>query len=374
MKRPLLFMLLAAGLGISAEAEAQYTKNCLIEEFTSSTCPPCAGMNSWLDPLLNGRSANKPGSGLVVVKYQMNFPAPGSDASYNAAGQARASHYIAGMSRWGIPLHFTNGKYKDTLMGGGTNLNVVTNELNNCGGTSDLEITGSYVVKPIGPNKDSLYITITVTPSADLTGNFRLLVAATEEHYINDKVATGHTTPQTDYYHVMRKMYPSANGTQISSFTKDQPQTFTFADEVEVGNVTKGSYKWWSNPFSGSLVVFVSDWSKPVRSEANVLQAAAIPAQWPANVNEVSQFQNFRMFPNPATNQAVLVFNQARPADVAVRVTDLVGRVVYQLPAQPLSQGASRIVLPTDQLPNGHYLVHLLSEEGDMVQRLTVSK
>src|SRR5690606_34651158 len=130
MKKTLLLLFLAAGLGTSPFAEAQ-TKNCLIEEFTSSTCPPCAGMNAWLDPLLNGRNANKPNSGLVVVKYQMNFPSPGSDASYNAHGQSRASHYIAGMSSWGIPLHFTNGKWKDTLNGGGTNMNVVTNELDN---------------------------------------------------------------------------------------------------------------------------------------------------------------------------------------------------------------------------------------------------
>ncbi len=375
MKKSLLLLCFAAGLGTSPFAEAQTQKNCLIEEFTSSTCPPCAAMNSWLDPLLNSHNANKPNSGLVVVKYQMNFPNPGTDASYNAHGQARASHYIAGMSRWGIPLHFTNGKYKDTLNGGGTNQSVVTNELANCmGGTSDLEITGSYYVKSAGPNKDSIFITVTVTPSADLSGNFRLLIAATEEHYINDKVSTGHTTPQTDYYHVMRKMYPSGTGTVISQFEKDVPQTFTFADEVEVGNVTKNSHKWWSNPFTGNLVAFVSDWSKPVREQANVLQAVAIPAQWALNVEEVANFRNIRVYPNPAVNQTGVFFNLASPADISVQMMDMMGRIVYEEPARAFGTSAERIVLPTDHLPNGTYMIRLNSDKGEMVQRLVVSR
>lgn len=375
MKKPLLLLFLAAGLGSSPFAEAQTQKNCLIEEFTSSTCPPCAYMNAWLDPLLNNRNANKENSGLVVVKYQMNFPSPGTDASYNAHSQARASHYIAGMSSWGIPLHFTNGKWKDTLNGGGTNQNVVNNELDNCiGGPADLEITGHYYVKPVAPDKDSIFMEITITPSADLSGNYRLMVAATEEHYINNNVSTGHTTSQTDFYHVMRKMYPSANGTAITSFVNGVPQTFTFADEVTVGNVTKGSHKWWSNPFNGNLVAFVSDLSIPVRTAANVLQAVAIPAKWTTNVKDVANFKNIRVYPNPAVNQTGIFFNLATPTEISVSVMDMMGRIVHQEPARPYGTSAEKIILPTDHLPNGTYMIRLSSALGEMTQKLMISR
>lgn len=373
MKKSLLT--LSALLAIGTAANAQ-TKNCLIEEFSSSTCGPCATMNAWLDPMLKTANANKAGSGLVVVKYQMDFPNPGTDASFNAHGDTRASTYIAGMTQWGIPLHFTNGKWEDTTATGGVNTTTVQNELTACkGGTADVDITGSYTIKAKNATTDSIFISITVTPKKTLTtGNYKLFVAATEEHYINNLAATGHTTSQTDFYYVMRKMFPDGNGTSLASLTVNTPQTFTWKFEAVQGSVTQNSFKWWGNPYDGAVVAFVSDMSKPVRAQANVLQAVAIPAAWATNVQDVANIQNIKVIPNPATDVAGIFFNLATPGSVAVNVMDLSGRVVYRQPAKQFGTGAERILIPTDNFANGVYIINLQTEKGSMTQRLTVEK
>lgn len=370
-------LLFAVGLSSLAfnKADAQVTKNCLIEEFSSSTCGPCASMNAWFDPLLIGANANKEKSGLVVLKYQMYFPSPGTDASYNAHGKTRAQTYIAGMSSWGIPLHFTNGKWHDTAVGGGTSSAIVTNELNNCkGGTAQLDITGTYTVRSISSTSDSVWITVTVTPKANLTGNYKLFIAASEDHYQNTSAATGHTTSQVDFYYVMRKMFPDGNGISISTFKADTPQTFTFKDAVKIGSNTQLDYNWWGNPYNGALVAFVSDMSKPVRAQANVLQAQAIRARWATNVPEVANFKNINVGPNPASDFAGVFFNLAEPADITMTVMDVTGRVVYSQPAQHFGTDAEKIIIPTSNLANGTYMIYLSSVKGTMTQRLVVEK
>ena len=77
----------------------------LIEEFSSSTCAPCATFNATFDPLIVSNNSNVASSKFNVVKYQMNWPAPGTDPSYNAHGSARRTFYSVS----GIPDHFTNG-------------------------------------------------------------------------------------------------------------------------------------------------------------------------------------------------------------------------------------------------------------------------
>ncbi len=369
------FILFASALALAASANAQ-TKNCLIEEFSSSTCPPCASLNAWFDPLAASFNANKPGSGLVVLKYQMYFPSPGTDASYNAHGQSRASHYISGLPSWGIPVHFTNGKWQDTSSSGGTSSSIVTNEINTCkGGTANMTITGTYYVKSTSATQDSLIMSVTITPKTNITGGtYKLYVAASEEHYQNTSTTTGHTTSQVDFYHVMRQMYPDGNGTTVTNLTANTPQTFTFKDTITIGGNMKGNFNWWGNPFNGSLVVFVADESQPLRSAANILQAVAIPAQYALNVEKASNFKNLNIAPNPVSDNAAVFFNLGEATDVSISVMDMMGRVVRSVPAQHYGLGVQRVMIPCDGLANGTYFLNMQSDKGSISERFIISK
>jgi hypothetical protein len=77
------------------------------EEFTSSTCGPCAQFNTTFNPWTESH-ANL----ITLVKYQMNWPSPG-DPYYTAEGGARRMYY--GVSY--VPWPQCNGAYVDYNVG-----------------------------------------------------------------------------------------------------------------------------------------------------------------------------------------------------------------------------------------------------------------
>ncbi len=349
------FTLLAAML-VSASAMAQ--KTCIIEEFTSSTCPPCASMNSWLDPLFSTNNANKSGSNLAVIKYQMNWPGTTNlDPSYNSHGASRRTYY--GVS--GIPDHYTNG-----AAGTGSTSATVQTEIDGCkSGTPDVTIASSYTVKSVSATEDSVFITVTVTPKKALSGNYSVHIALTESFYNYP----GASTSQKNYYHVMRKMYPSGTGTSVSTWVNNTPQTFTFKDKITIGSPVHPSFNWWGNPYNGHIIAFVQD-----NGTKTILNSSAAAAKWSTSVEDLkNNVANVKIVPNPATSQAGIFFTLNENSNIAVSVTDVMGRVVYTENA-PYTAGSNRIILNTSSFAAGTYNVTLRSETGMVSQRLTVAK
>src|SRR5690606_5544188 len=72
-----------------------------------STCAPCRALNvtNGFNAFLNSYNPNT-GGDVNVIKYQMNWPAPGDDPSYNPDGLARRIHYEVNA----VPQAFVNGK------------------------------------------------------------------------------------------------------------------------------------------------------------------------------------------------------------------------------------------------------------------------
>lgn len=355
MKKLVLLSFAALG-SLAADAQQAPVKNCLIEEFTSSTCPPCKSFNQWFDPLLITNNANKSGSGLVVIKYQEDFPNnPPLDYSYNSFVGQRDAYYFSGS--WGIPAHITNG-----AEGTGGDPSSMQAEIDGCkGGDAKFAITGTYTVN----NANAVEMNVTVTPTEDMSGTYTVRVATAELYYENPDNVTG----QLKYYHVMRKMYPGANGSPVTSWTANTAQTFTFSDNITVGNVTKGSTKFWDAPYNSNLIVWVQD-----ETTKEVLQAQAIPASWPTNVKNVANVGHMVVYPNPTTDKVAVMFALNTASKVAVNVYDAVGRKVLSQPEQAMAAGAQNLTISTDALPAGTYVVKIETEKGAASQNLTVVK
>lgn len=323
-------------------------RNGLIEEFTSSTCNPCASFNVTFDPLILSNNANVPSSHFNIIKYQMNWPSPGNDASYNNDGSIRRGAY--GVT--GIPDHYTNG-----AVGGSGNQSEIDGSKTAAAYAS---FTGSYTVKG-----DSIVANISMKPNFTLQGgNFKLFMAATEAHYTNN----GATTSQKEYYHVMRKMLPDANGTTVANFTNGVNQNFRFAYKFQVGSVTQGSFKFWGSPFAGNLVVFLQD-----NISGAVIQSQSFPAAWPTAINEVNGgIADVNVYPNPAKENVNVSFNLDKAANVNVVVYDAAGRIVYNGAKAQLASGTQKITVPVNNLASGIYNLSIQTEDGSMTQRLTV--
>jgi hypothetical protein len=340
----------------SVFAQQAPTKNCLIEEFTSSTCPPCKSFNQWFDPLLITNEANKPSSGLVVIKYQEDFPAnPPLDYSYNSMVGVRDRYYFTGS--WGIPAHMTNGHD-----GTGGSTATMQTEINSCkGGDAKFAITGTYAVN----TSNAIDVNVSVLPTEDMTGTYKVHVATAELYYEN----LDNTNGQKKYYHVMRKMYPNANGTTVTSWTANTAQAFTFTDNITVGNVTKGGYNFWDAPYNSNLIVFVQD-----EATKEILQAQAIPATWPTNVKNVANVGHVMVYPNPATEKVVVMFALNNASKVAVNIYDVMGRKVIAQPEQTFAAGAQNLTIATDALSVGTYTVKIETDKGFATQTLTIVK
>ncbi len=319
----------------------------LIEEFSSSTCPPCATFNATFDPLIVSNNSNAASSKFNVVKYQMNWPSPGTDPSYNAHGLARRTYYSVS----GIPDHFTNG-----LAGGaGDQAEIDASKAN----PAVAAITGTYFLK----GADSIICTVTVTPYITTTTPFKLHVAAVERQYN----FTG-TTTQTNYVRIMRMMFPDGNGTTLANLTAGQSQSFTFRAKYTVGNVTQNSLNFWGNPIGSDLVAFVQD-----NTNKDVIQSFATPAST-TSVNSIENISSLSVFPNPAVDYAEVGFRNTVAMNVGVRVFDMMGKMVFEKAATTYESGLNAIQIPVNQFSNGLYNVQIITNNGTLTEKITVAK
>jgi len=189
-----------------------YRRVC-IEHFTSSTCPPCVGVNNSMKAVLNNPiNADK----FAITKYQMSWPGVG-DPYYTAEGGTRRTYY--GVNA--VPTVFFNAK-EGTSSNNTVNQNTFDKALEE---PAVIDIAGSFNVtgSTVTVNFDiSSYLPI---PSA------RIYVT------VNEKRTTGNALPppdgngETEFFHVMMKMLPDANGT-TTSFNAGEVQSFTFTQNM----------------------------------------------------------------------------------------------------------------------------------------------
>lgn len=214
-KRLLLAVVL---LAIAIPTFAQHKRRVLVEEFTQASCPPCASQN----PAFNAKLADAD-SIVTVIKYQTSWPGTDPMNLQNPGDVAdRVSYY--GVS--GVPNGFLNGK-------------VLANDCSAYEGAPACmepeELTAAYdeltpvqmsVSHVLSADFDSVYVTVTITSDAALTGDLFLRLAITERE-IKFTTAPG-TNGELEFSNVMRKLLPNADGTATGAFTAGQSKTFTF--------------------------------------------------------------------------------------------------------------------------------------------------
>lgn len=99
---------------------------------------------------------------------------------------------------------------------------------------------------------------------------------------------------------------------------------------------------------------------------ANSFSVTAMKTTNPTGIDKVTELEG-HLFPNPATSQATLQFNNPGE-DYTLQVLDLTGRVVFQ---QNDITG-NRVDINTADLNSGMYLLHLTGATGNYSTRLMV--
>ncbi|GBU07758.1 hypothetical protein AwDysgo_10890 [Bacteroidales bacterium] len=220
-----------------------------MEHFTSASCPPCNGTNKEVDPIYE-KNKDK----LVVIKYQGQI---GFDPMYNenrSDAQGRATYYapLSGIPDGRIDGNFRSGHPGNIV----NNANILAASKINSNWNIDLDFQ-------FLENDTKILVTTKVKSLVNQTGsantNNRLHIVLVEEE-VKYTSAPG-TNGEKNFLHVMRKMLPNFNGTQINkAWDEDEEKTFT--QEVAIPSYIKSLKQL-------AVVAFIQD-----NATKNVKQAA----------------------------------------------------------------------------------------------------
>ncbi len=257
----------------------QVERMVLIEEFTNASCGPCEMQNPGFNALLSGNLDK-----VVPIKYQTDFPGfdPYNEDNPNEV-ETRQNLYP---EIEGIPTATIDGVVPTNNYGGG-GLSTWTDPQGNGynGGpygynqavlnyAASVPTTIGIEINATIPNftvTDTITVDITNVDTMPFTANANLFVALVEIE--NKWPQPPGSTSEAEFFHVMRKMFPNANGTSIGTIPADT--TISIALEV---NIPSYIYDLSQLAFVG----FIQDQTNRSVVNATITDPLPVPSIYPS--------------------------------------------------------------------------------------------
>lgn len=224
MKR-LILSALVAGVAFTSVDAQLVAKKPIFEEGTNASCDPCASQNPDFDLDMENNHGD-----VVVLKYQWYFP--GVDPMHSD-NPTEATNRVAYYGINGVPTVAINGAIPPDNTGNAydgapalVDQTMIDGYLDD---STNVQITLTHTLNLA---LDSVMITCDITNvgTTDIAAGKMLRVALIEEQ-INYATAPG-TNGETEFNHVMRKMYPDDNGTSMGAITAGSTLSFSFAEAL----------------------------------------------------------------------------------------------------------------------------------------------
>ncbi len=325
----------------------------LYEDLSSKECGPCVSWNEFIFPHIHDNwKANQPTGNISAIYYMQDFPGT-PDPSNNPDADIRHTYYGSG----GIPQHYLDGW--QTMHGP-----ILDDEWKQPASYADwyYEETPSFIEMTVNATKTGtlLDVSVDVNPLMDIpSANLKLHIAVAEAHYTDVPGFNG----ETDFYYVMRKMMPDANGTSIGALTQYDVVTVDESYTFTVGSVATGSYNLWVGMNNIQVVAFVQD---DVTQE---VYQSAINTNWVAGIDNPNQVDAL-VYPNPTNSVLNIDFDQELSEDALVTLTDLSGKVIFSETRK--SDNQNKIQLDLGSLPDGIYVLNVVSGNYMLSERVVV--
>ncbi len=301
----------------------------LYEEFTSSTCAPCAGFNS--NDFNSTYLTNNAGH-FTLIKYQMNWPSPG-DVYYTDEGGVRRDYYNV----TAVPTLFLDGVDGDYP----SNPANLQPDLDTAyGSAAYFDLAARYF---IDPTTHAVNVTVDVNPY--LTGNYKLHCAVVEKTTTNNVGTNG----ETEFFNVMMKMVPDANGTNLS-LTAGTPGTYYLSSTMHGTNVEDYN--------DLEVVVFLQD-----EAGKTVMQSAIATVASSSIKNDL--LDNVSIYPNPS-NGNIQVSNAQ---NMSLTIYTLTGQTVYRNNSLTNQQ-----TIDLHNLSDGVYLAKFNKDNKTAVKKIVIRK
>lgn len=321
-------------------ATQQGTRLTLMEEFTSSTCPPCFTLNTTgfngvgMNTYLSNENANaETGAGLAAVKYQVNWPGSG-DHAYNAEVGQRVSFY--GIT--GAPTVLADAGEA----GNGAAINAAKNV------PAFVDIAASHTM-----DGSTVSVDVTVDPYMNISGA-KLRIALLDKEYAAGALSS-FSNGETEFHHVFRKFVSqgTVNLTATNQYTATESYNYTIQAS---GYPSQGSFN-LHNGSEQEVVVWLQN------DATGEIYNAAISTLSNASVEE-SQIANVKVYPNPANDIVNVTFDAQGEAQVTL--TDLQGRTVSA------ANGTNNVQFSVADLASGSYIVKITTETSVHTENITI--
>ena len=183
----------------------------LFEEFTSSTCGPCAGFNASFVPWCNQHADE-----ITLIKYQMNWPGAG-DPYYTAEGGTRRNYY--GVNA--VP----------DLMGQGNNIGANVGAAQQVLDNAQQQSSTFNIASTFKMTGSTINITTTILSFAN-TSSLKVHNVIVEKLTTDNVASNG----ETEFEHVMMKMMPNASGAN-KTFTSGVPVQLKYTYDMSTTHV-----------------------------------------------------------------------------------------------------------------------------------------
>jgi hypothetical protein len=333
---------------MSLSLAAQVTRKTLIEDFSSSTCGPCAAANANMEGNIIPNISN-----YTVIKYQQDFP--GSGDPYRTPEAVNRRYYYGINS---IPRLELDGQWDGN---GGLLTAPIFNGFQADPAYMTIDISSATY------SGTTVNVSGTITPLIDYgTGTYRYQVVVTEKHTTQNIGTNG----ETEFYNVMMNMEPTQAGTAIAALTNGTP--IPFSKTITLPYAAPNSYTCCHVEDMSDLrvVVFVQ----------NNVDKKVLQSEWQdvllLGVGEIDAAGNgiAGVYPNPVNNLATIKFQLAKSAQVNVTVTNIMGQVVYQNYLGVLGTGITRHAINTEKLPEGIYDVTLTVGDKSFTHKFLISR
>jgi len=310
-------------------------KQTLFEEFTSSTCGPCASVNAnTLEGFFAGLSTDE----YTLIKYQMNWPGVG-DSYYTAEGGVRRSFYsVSGVPS--LKMDAVDVDYGSVLTQG-------TDAMQSYYDANKVQLTDMSVssIHEINEADQTVRLQVTINSKNDYSG--LTLYAG-----VYEKITTGNVASngETEFHNVMMKMIPDASGRNID-LVAGTPSVFNMVTSLAGTNIEEYS--------DLGVIVFVQkNTTKEVYQSANSVVGTI------AKVN--SKDVNFiNIYPNPAKN----IINIRNAENANIKIYDLIGKLVLSTNNVDKDQSIN-----ISNLKDGTYFVRIFYNNIIKTEKITISR
>lgn len=345
------------------------TRLSMVEDFTSSTCPPCewlsnsgfdgAGLNAGLSAL----SANaQSGAQVSVVKYPVDWPGNG-DHAWNSEVEDRRAYY--GVT--GAPTPFVDG----------TDYNFSSFSSTDVSNHQD-DITFHDISATHSISGTDITVNVTVDPYA--TESATLHIALVEKGY-DATSAASFSNGETEFHHIMRKMLPNAGGTSVSLVSGTQ---YTTSESYSANVQDINDFNLAGSQASGNVFDFHTEsevevvaWLQAADQTIMNSTVSVGDTDWDtgsgASINDFADNTRIGVYPNPVTDdQLNVVVSAEQSSDAVVTVTDMTGAVVLTENMGSIAPGTNNMTLNIVSLASGLYNVNVISNGHISSTKVTV--